>query len=89
MATCSYCNQPATTMIIATTPRVCLEHALEFWTGLLAYTRGRSGACVKNQEECSCPLCAELAAEQMRRAAIASTRRSPGDHEAFTIRLAS
>ena len=89
MTTCSYCSQPATATIIANPQRVCLEHALEFWTGLLAYTRGRSGECVKNQEECACPLCAELSADQLRKAALASAHASPADHEGFGIRLAS
>lgn len=89
MATCSYCAQPATTTIIANPPLVCFEHALEFWTGLLAYTRGRSGPCVKDQEQCFCPLCEQLSAEQARSLALASVSRSPGDHEGFAIRLAS
>ena len=87
--TCSYCTQPATTTIIANPHRVCLEHALEFWTGLLAYARGRSGECVKNQEQCFCPLCDALTAEQARHQALASATTSPGDHEDFAIRLAS
>ena len=41
MTTCSYCNQPATHVIIANPHKVCYTHALEFWTGLLAYTHGR------------------------------------------------
>ena len=89
MTTCSYCNQPATATIIANPHRVCLDHALEFWHGLLAYTHGRSGDCVKDQEECTCPLCEELSAGQLRKAAIASARTSPADHEGFGIRLAS
>jgi hypothetical protein len=88
MTTCSYCHQPATTTIIANPHEVCLEHALEFWTGLLAYARSRSGPCVKNEGQCTCPLCAEVGAEQLRDLAVASAA-PPGDHEDFTIRLAS
>ena len=89
MTTCSYCDQPATATIIANPHRVCFQHALEFWTGLLAYTHGRSGPCVKDQEQCFCPLCEELSAEQARHVALAAVPRSPGDHEGFAIRLAS
>jgi hypothetical protein len=89
MTTCSYCNQPATTTIIANPPRVCLDHAIEFWTGLLTYTRSRSGVCVKDVQECACPLCEALTAEQARHLALVSARRSPGDHEDFAIGLAS
>ena len=81
--------QPATMTIIAIPAQVCLVHALEFWTGLLDYARGRSGPCVKNERECACPLCEDLSAEQLRHFAIASVGPSPGDHEHFPIRLAS
>lgn len=89
MATCSYCDQPATATIIAIPQRVCATHATEFWVGLLAYTRGRSGPCVKEVEFCVCPLCAEQSAEQVRQAAIARVDRSPADHADFAIGLAS
>ena len=89
MTTCTYCTQPATTTIIAIPAEVCLVHALEFWTGLLDYTRGRSGACVKDERECGCALCEELSADRLRHCGIASVGPSPGDHENFPIRLAS
>jgi hypothetical protein len=89
MATCSYCKRPATDTIVATPHRVCLEHAIEFWTGLLVYTQGRSGPCVKDQMECECTACSELAESQMRAFAIRSVGPSPGDHEDFPMRLAS
>lgn len=75
--------------IISSPNQVCFEHALEFWTGLLAYTRGRSGPCVKHEMPCTCPVCEELTASQLRAAAIARVGRSPGDHEDFPVRLAS
>lgn len=88
--TCAYCHQPATHTIVATTHRVCLTHALEFWTGLLDYTRGRSAPCVRGTDEvCTCRMCEELAAAQLRASAIASVGPSPGDHEDFGVRLAS
>ena len=85
MTTCSYCDQPATMTIIANPSRVCAEHALEFWTGLLNYTHSRSGPCVKADRICSCALCAEMAWC----VAIKSVGTSPGDGEGFPIRLAS
>ena len=75
--------------IMANPARVCLEHGLEFWTGLLAYTHGRSGPCVKEHELCSCALCEERHASRLRVAAIAGQRPSPGDHLDYAIRLAS
>ena len=89
MTTCSYCAQPATMTIISLPAQVCVEHALEFWTGLLAFAHDRSGPCVKLERMCTCPLCEQLSGEQARALAIASVGRSPGDHEHFPIRLAS
>jgi hypothetical protein len=89
MTTCPYCHHPATMTIVATPDHVCVEHALEFWTGLLAYTRGRSAACVKNDEVCDCPLCEEHGAQQRRASAITSVGPSPGDHVEFAMPIAS
>ena len=89
MTICSYCKRPATDTIVATPHQVCLDHAVEFWTGLLDYTRGRSGPCVKEQTLCACAACEALAASQMRAFAIRSVGLSPGDHEDFPMRLAS
>jgi hypothetical protein len=89
MTKCSYCERPATTSIIANPHRVCLEHATEFWTGLLAYTRGRSEPCVKEQTLCACPACADTAAARIRSFAINSVGPSPGDHVDFQIAIAS
>jgi hypothetical protein len=85
MATCSYCDRPATTTIIANPSRVCAEHALEFWTGLLIYTHSRSGPCVKADEVCSCPLCQELA----RSFAVRNGAASAAEHEDFAVQVAS
>jgi hypothetical protein len=89
MTNCSYCARPATTSIIANPHRVCLEHASEFWTALLAYTRGRSGPCVKADRVCECALCEEAEAWRIRTYAINSVGPSPGDHVDFQIALAS
>jgi hypothetical protein len=42
MTTCTLCGQRATANIPSTPNRVCLEHAIEFWTGLLAFATNRS-----------------------------------------------
>jgi hypothetical protein len=89
MTTCPYCTQPATATIVATPSRVCSDHALEFWTGLLAYTRGRSGPCVKHETLCGCVACEELGVSQLRVAALLGAEPSPGDHVGFAMPLAS
>jgi len=76
-------------MIVSNPEQVCLQHALEFWTGLLAYARDRRDACVKDHELCTCPLCEESSASYLRAAAISAAGPSPRKHERFQIRLAS
>ena len=75
--------------IFASPSRVCAEHGLEFWTGLVAYTNARSGPCVRDRELCGCVLCEERAASFRRESALASHGPSPADHADFGIRLAS
>jgi hypothetical protein len=89
MTICSYCKRPATHTIVAIPHRVCLEHAVEFWTGLLEYTQARSRPCVKDTTQCGCAACEELAESQVRAFAISGALPSPGDHEHFVMRLAS
>ena len=89
MRTCSYCAQPATLTIVSNPHQVCFMHALEFWTGLLAYAHDRSDPCVKHEKPCTCPACEEVSAAQLRASAAAGAARSPGDHEDFAIQLAS
>ena len=36
---CNYCHSPATARIPSVASEVCLTHAIEFWTGLLAYAK--------------------------------------------------
>jgi hypothetical protein len=38
-----HCGQPATLRIPTTPEHVCRSHAIEFWTGLLAFTNERAG----------------------------------------------
>jgi hypothetical protein len=39
MMSCAFCKEPATTKIVSNPEQVCLEHALEFWSGLLDHVR--------------------------------------------------
>jgi hypothetical protein len=73
MMCCAYCGRRATETIVSYPEKVCFAHALEFWTGLLAYARDHSQ---------------DSKASELRVAAIA-VGPSPGDHETFSIRLAS
>jgi hypothetical protein len=89
MTCCAYCEQPATMTIVSNPEQVCLEHALEFWHGLLVYARDRSDNCVKHERLCACQSCEDLAAPSLRAVAIAAAGPSPRSHERFQIRLAS
>ena len=75
--------------IVSNPEQVCLEHAMEFWTGLLVYARGTSDICVKQERLCTCRACEELSASYLRASAIAVAGPAPLDHEHFSIRLAS
>jgi hypothetical protein len=74
MMSCPYCGRRATTKIVSWPDEVCLEHALEFWTGLLAYAREQSDV---------------LRASSLRATAAEAVGPSPRDHEDFSIGLAS
>ena len=39
MASCAFCTKPAVASIPANDGRVCLAHAIEFWTAFLAYAK--------------------------------------------------
>jgi len=39
MATCEYCQLPATATIPATPDRVCVTHAIEFWGAFMAFAK--------------------------------------------------
>jgi hypothetical protein len=75
--------------IVANPGQVCVEHALEFWTGLLVFARDRSDFCLKHEGSCSCGSCEELRAPVLRAIAISAAGPSPRDDERFSIRLAS
>jgi hypothetical protein len=89
MICCAYCEQEATMKILSNPEQVCFEHALEFWTGLMAYASDRSDPCVKHERLCACRSCRELSASYLRALAIAAAGPSPRDHQRFRIRLAS
>jgi hypothetical protein len=89
MISCAYCGQVATRKIVSTPDQVCLEHALEFWSGLLVYATDRSEPCVTHEGECTCRSCQESSAAYRRASAIAAAGPPPRDDERFPIRLAS
>jgi hypothetical protein len=54
MARCSYCLKPAIAEIPANPERVCVTHAIEFWTGFLAFARAnRLEATASPKDSCS------------------------------------
>jgi hypothetical protein len=89
MTSCAYCERPATTRILSNPEEVCVEHALEFWKGLLVCARRPLEPCVKHERQCGCRLCEELSASYQRTVAIALSGQSPGRGERFPVRLAS
>ena len=75
--------------ILSVPDQVCLEHGLEFWTGLLGYAAGPASACVKHERLCSCPACEALTISERKAVAVTSAGESPKDHESFALALAS
>ena len=86
---CAYCEQKATLKIVSCPDKVCLEHALEFWNGLLEYAKDHAGPCVREDGLCGCRSCEELGVAYARTRAIHAAGPSPADHAPFQIRLAS
>jgi len=90
MTCCAYCEREATTTIVSNPERVCLEHALEFWTGLLAYARDRRrDPCMKYEGFCTCTACEEL--RQFRLQPVATNDAAPSvqERDRFPVYLAS
>jgi hypothetical protein len=84
---CAYCGQPATVDIPSNPGRVCLTHALEFWTGLLAYVRDRSGPCERREKAYACGSCDEPSALKARKVpAVAAAGPQPGVTESVPTR---
>lgn len=86
---CPYCQQPATKSIPANPGHVCFDHALEFWTGLLAYVKERTDECEKHVRPCTCRACVALDASYERANAIAAAGPAPQDTELVQVRRAS
>jgi hypothetical protein len=72
MVSCAYCDRPATMKIVSYPDYVCVDHALEFWSGLLVYAKDRSEPSVNHQPSCVCESCEELSASHRRAAALAA-----------------
>ena len=78
MAYCSYCDERAVVEIPAIPSSVCLEHAVEFWTGLLIYARERSEHAEPLKTHAACAICTELSAARTRTmAAVDAPRPTP------------
>jgi len=75
--------------IVSNPEEVCIEHALEFWRGLLVCASHPLELCVKHERLCGCRLCEELSAGYLRTVAIALSGRSPVRAEHYPVRLAS
>ncbi len=86
---CAHCEQPATKEIPANPGHVCLDHALEFWTGLLAYVKERADQCEKEVRPCTCRACVALDASFERAKAIAAAGPPPLETELVPVRRAS
>ena len=59
-----YCGQPAVLRIPAAPEAVCRAHAIEFWTGLLAFTRARTEVRESQTLRCLCLTCNQLSASR-------------------------
>jgi hypothetical protein len=90
MTHCSYCEEWAVINIPANPAPVCLDHALEFWTGLLTYAREHAEPSGPLQTHAACEVCRELSAATARvmAAADAASSRPPRPAPA-PLRLAS
>ena len=78
---CPYCGQQATLDIPSTPGSVCLTHALEFWTGLLAYVNDRSDQGENQKVPCTCHVCNQLSPLNARTIPAAAAASSPRDTE--------
>jgi hypothetical protein len=46
--------------IVSNPENVCVDHAVEFWKGLLVCANDHPGPCVRLQGWCTCKSCIEL-----------------------------
>jgi hypothetical protein len=98
---CAYCQKPATMSIPSSPEHVCDQHALEFWTGLLAYAvdhaervkQKRPGGIERLEREmrsCTGRACEdESERADLRARAIAAAGPAPRALKVVPIRLAS
>jgi hypothetical protein len=70
VTSCAYCQQPATVHIPSNPEHVCRAHAVEFWTGLLAYVKDRTDLGETRDTPCTCETCIQLSAVNARLTAI-------------------
>jgi hypothetical protein len=84
MMSCAYCGQRATVEIPSTPSHVCLTHAIEFWTGLLAHVKNRPAEFQTLEPPCAAPLGNTLSVRSPAKAAAGASTR-----ENRQIRLAS
>ena len=90
MTACAYCEEQATAIIPSNPEHVCLQHALEFWNGLLGFARDRRrDRCMKDEQLCSCWSCEQLTAPYQRPALSEAADRSHAHQERQPIQLAS
>ena len=75
---CLYCGQTASVRIPSQGDAVCVAHAIEFWTGLLAYIKGLSEMSEPRDAGCRCPSCNELSAARMRSSAVPAAAPASG-----------
>jgi hypothetical protein len=57
---CAYCGQTAVLQIPSTPGDVCQAHAIEYWTDLMAFVKGRSGHEPAPNAPCRCWTCNQL-----------------------------
>jgi hypothetical protein len=57
---CAYCGQTAVLQIPSTPGDVCQAHAIEYWTDLLVFVKGRSGHEPAPNAPCRCWTCNQL-----------------------------
>ena len=72
MTNCAYCGEHATEVIPAIPGQVCMTHALEFWTGLLTYLKGKARL-ADHETSCVCGMC-NNSAERHPVAPLSTTR---------------
>jgi hypothetical protein len=63
---CAYCSHAALTQIPSIPHDVCGTHAIEFWSGLVAFARNRAESIESHEPLCLCWACNQLSASRMR-----------------------